>query len=426
MATGGLKAQRKILPSVDSGTNAPVVTLNQSQTIATPPGASPYVHPVEFDSTLGGAAIGVPTATARALRQNANRQFVAPDTAFIPIVETPPNAPRNSLIWANSPDNTILPSPTQVEALTNVAGQPGQYVQPRTNILDQFASYTYNLGWYMLTPSQFTELSVSATSRIDVSQWSLLVQSGGADKQVQSVTYLGTDPVPNNNVRVAANFFATPNRNRYFTLDYYLDDLVIKSTVTNANASQFSNISFKVTEPNGITLVPNLNYAAREVGNGALPLSTDYCMVIKFYGWDINGNLITDPTQNLGIPGVTPTISNAILTRYYPFTINKINFKVESKSVIYEIEAAPKPYAKASSTSLGSIPTNLELSGETVGQLLSGSGNILRSAISKIKAALDGRDATNVPTPNVVTGPIVVGNGASVNTSARTNLGLSQ
>ena len=29
---------------------------------------------------------------------------------------------------------------------------------PRNNVLDQYASYTYNIGWYLMTPEQYTAL----------------------------------------------------------------------------------------------------------------------------------------------------------------------------------------------------------------------------------------------------------------------------
>jgi hypothetical protein len=411
---GGLRSRRTILPAVDAGTNAPKRTTEQTQSTSTqtPAGPKPYVHPVGFTTNVeNGAAFGVPSATARALRQNENRLAVSADsatttivptpvTANIPIVSPPPTAPTNIVstpIATTKDDNpNNPPNSIQQEILINTGTQPGLPIQPRPNVLDQFASYTYNLAWYGLTPEQYS--AVVSTSRINVNSWSLLVQSGGAAQQQQGVSNQGVNSGQDTPINGPLTNIVTPNRNKYFTLDYFLDDLTIETSVTGVSASQFTKISFKVSEPNGITLIPNLNFAGREFNSS--PLNADYCMVVKFYGWDINGNLITDPTRTTGTPGATPSISNAILTRYYPFTIIDVTFKIDGKNIIYEVTGQPKNYAKAASTSLGSIPANFELSGETVSQVLSASQNSVTSALnSLISAASGGRETTNSSSP---------------------------
>jgi hypothetical protein len=239
----------------------------------------------------------------------------------------------------------------------------------------------------------------TATSRIGVGNWSLLMQSGGASQQKHAVTKTGVAFSNNDAISQPDIDLSIPNRNKYFTLDYYLDDLVIKTVITNASASQVYELSFKVTEPNGLTLIPNINYAIRDGIPGAAPVNTDFCLVVSFYGWDIDGNLITDPSRDTGLPGAVPNIENAILTRYYPFTITNIDFTVESKSVVYQVTGAPKAYAKASSSGLASTPTNIDLTGETVSQILSGKNSILASLAEQQGNLADGREATATSSP---------------------------
>jgi hypothetical protein len=302
----------------------------------------------------------------------------------------PPQSPTD--------DNTPRSRAT-IEQQINESNKTSGAITPRPNILDQFASYTYNIAWYCLTVDQYRNMK--STSKVDVSQWSLLVQSGGAAQQQNGTTQQGVNFGQNTPINGPVTVLKTPNRNKYFTLDYYLDDLEIKSQVTGSNASQFSEITFKVSEPNGITLIPNLNYAIRELTD-ATPLAAQFCIVIKFYGWDIDGNLITDPTKNTGSNGASPSISNAAITRYYPFTIAKVDFKIDGKTIVYDIKGIPTRYITASSTSLGSIPSDFEFSGETVGQVLSSSGNS-----ASVKAGPDGRESTNTSSPSAPTSSTV-------------------
>jgi hypothetical protein len=412
---GGLRSRRIIVPSVDTGTNAPTRTAEQTQSTSTqtPPGPKPYVHPVGFTTNVeNGAAFGVPSATARALKQNENRLAESADSATIPIVETPPTAPTNTLsapasaitapVKTTKDDSGVQSrDPVNSAILINANSQPGSLVKPRDNVLDQFASYTYNIGWYLLTPAQFTEFT--RNSKTDISKWSLLVQSGGASIGQNAETQSGVNSGQDTPVNGPLTKLSTPNRNKYFILDYYLDDIVIKCIPIGGGANQNTELSFKVSEPNGITLLPNLQYAVRDVIPGGFPKQAHYCLVIKFYGWDINGTLITDPTRDTGTPGATPNISNALVTRYYPFNIKDFNFKVSSKSVLYEITGIPVPYAKASSTAIGTIPANYELSGETVEQILSstqsGFSGVVKNFSDLAALAGAGRESTNSPSP---------------------------
>ena len=293
-------------------------------------------------------------------------------------------------------DNTPR-SRVTIDQQINESNKTSGAITPRPNILDQFASYTYNIAWYCLTVDQYKNMK--STSKVDVSQWSLLVQSGGAAQQQQGTTQQGVNFGQNTPINGPVTVLKTPNRNKYFTLDYYLDDLEIKSQVTGSNASQFSEITFKVSEPNGITLIPNLNYAIRELTD-ATPLAAQFCIVIKFYGWDINGNLITDPTSSRGVPGATPSAANAAVVRYYPFQITKFDFKLASKQVEYSIEGVAAPFKYATSTAFGSVPYNIELTGETVKQVLVGNGTTNTVPLDAKGKPIDaGREGTNTDTP---------------------------
>jgi hypothetical protein len=304
---------------------------------------------------------------------------------------------------APTDDNFGLSNTTSgASVLLNAETNPGSLIQPQPNILDQYASYTYNLGWYLVSPTQFAEITNAA--KLDISQWSLLVQSGGAAVQQSGVAQ--QDNLTNQQAS------AVGGRNKYFTLDYYMDDLEIISTLGGGGPATLTEISFKVTEPNGITLLPNLTNAVRDLYQETTAANNlaFYVMVVKFYGWDINGHLITDPTKTTGTPGATPGITNAVITRYYPFQITEFNFKMANRAIEYQIKGVPQHFQYASSSGTASIPYNIELTGETVSDVLSGTGKF------DVPTADSGRESTNQPSIKSQVSPTaLMATGADIN-----------
>ena len=268
-----------------------------------------------------------------------------------------------------------IPQPTQTTTVVNAASSLGNPITPQPNVLDQYASYTYSLSWYVLTPDQFT--TMQKTSKIDTNAWSLLMQSGGA-------------PVG-------------ANRNKYFNLDYYMDNLIISTSFNDNGPSSVTNLEFTVTEPNGITLLQNLNNALRDLfkqPTGSVAKVAPYCMVIRFYGYDKDGNLITKVAPPAGSPG-TSTTSNAVVVKYIPFNITEFTFKAASRAVEYQIKGTPPAYKYAKGSALGSVPFPLELSGETVNDVLNG------TEITDTGAGAEAGDrgANSTGSPSVQTGP---------------------
>ena len=156
--------------ATDTGTNAPTVTLQQSQaTSQTPAGPIPYTPP---DDGSRGSAITDETGQASTLRKNEYGDL------YVPLVE-PPKAPDAKVIAKAPPaDASISDTKSGTDKIFNASTNPGNPITPSPNVLDQFASYTYSLSWYLLTPQQANIMS--STSKITTNEWSLLMQSGGA------------------------------------------------------------------------------------------------------------------------------------------------------------------------------------------------------------------------------------------------------
>jgi hypothetical protein len=262
----------------------------------------------------------------------------------------------------DNPDSSVSTKNATVTAVDNLFGEGS--IVPQANVLDQYASYTYQASVYLMKPETFQQMVSSRKKTLNGTQ--LLFQSGGA-------------PVG--------------GRNPFFSDDYYIDKIELKSTIsgkgTNA-AHNVNTIKMTVIEPNGITLLSNLDRAveqylgaASKKQNFASPL---YLLVIKFFGYDANGNLVqagqasgaTNPIGNVpGIPGAAvPSTGTAFVEKYYPMAISKLNFKVANKLVEYEIEATAPQYTVGVGQSRGTIPYNVELSGMSLSDALAGSATV--------------------------------------------------
>jgi hypothetical protein len=326
---------------VTSGTDAPVKTTEQTQAITT-------------DSNSGQAtpAPVAPTATA-APSGNAT---LSPGIA--------------------EPKDDGVPSATPQQAIdAGAAAVPN--VKPRPNVLDQYASYSYSASVYLMTETQYARLLGSRTKSIDGYQ--LLFQSGGAANNVGGIRPL--------TLRTAANADNDFNnrdpvppdggRNPFFDNDFYIDSISIENLPPGKSTGSAHNVSalkFTLVEPNGITLLDRLYDA---VANSA-PQSADgkvnytaatYLMVIRFYGYDSEGNL----EQVRSKPDQEGTSDPAsVIEKFVPFKIKSINWSVGSKLVSYEWECVPIGQMIAGFASRGTIPYDVQLVDSTVGGLLGG------------------------------------------------------
>ena len=272
-------------------------------------------------------------------------------------------------------DNTPGPNNATTQQVLAVfsASNVNQLIPTQPNQLDQYASYTYGISWYLLSPAQFT--AMQKTQKANVAGWQLLMQSGGAP---------------------------TAGRSPAFSVDYYMDDLEISSKIWGGGKNAANNavdIKFRVTEPNGITLIQSLFNAVKSV-YGATPttsgtsdapnyLTAQYCLVIQFYGYDVNGNLVAPAKGTYSANGGYG--QTAVITKYYPFTLTDIKFTVANKAIEYSIMGKPIPMKYNSSTDRGTIPHAFTMTGQTVNQLLNG------KPITTQNTAPDGRNDKPAP-----------------------------
>jgi hypothetical protein len=130
-----------------------------------------------------------------------------------------------------------------------------------------------------------------------------------------------------------------------------------------------------------------------------------YCLVVRFYGYNENGELVT--TGRRGANGKNNlTDPRAIVEKFYPFVITNIKFRIPKDRVVeYDVQAKPIPHFYNKSQDRGTIPFAFELIGETVGQVLQGKpvGTVYPASPGERRDSP--RPNTSAPTqPSVITG----------------------
>lgn len=247
-----------------------------------------------------------------------------------------------------SPPETITQTPTVTAGATSVDSN----VKPLPNSFDKFASMTYSLSLYLQSVSHLNNMV--KTSVKDVKGLSLLIQTGGI--------------VDNSKV---ANGGAT--RNTYFKNDYYLDNLQLTGSVSGTvtgSATNIFDIKFTVTEPMGLTFLPNLNSAIRDFNKNDEDfnfLNQYYLMVIRFYGYDKDGNQISASELS-----AKNSDSKAYSEKWIPFQIKNIGFTMSDEQITYSVEGIPSLSYSGNDQIHGTVPFNIGLQGQTIDHMLSG------------------------------------------------------
>lgn len=218
-------------------------------------------------------------------------------------------------------------------------------IKPQPNVLDRYYSYTYVAELRMVKPEDYGRAIRNRSFNFNTS--GLLIRSGGAKTG-------------------SFNSFEQ-KRNQYFDLDFYLDNITIKSLAVGSpgSAHSYTDIAFTVTEPNGISFIDRLYMAIKDYIGIENYAAAIYIMTIKFYAYDENGNIVIANNQsrdNLGDP-------RAIVTKIVPFRISEIGFRIDNNLVTYQVTGTAAPY-EAVSTDRGTVTRNIEISGGSVQEVL--------------------------------------------------------
>jgi len=269
-------------------------------------------------------------------------------------------------------------------------------ITPQPNILDRFANYTYEAAVYLMSDEQYR--TYQRTGKRTVTGYNLLFQTGGApDNQGGGPNSTAQDP---QRAGAPTQPSSTVGRNPNFPLDYYIDSITFENYLPGKSvqsAHSVKTLKFSVIEPANISLIDNIFKAVQEIKPSDAAGNINYAaafylMVIRFYGYDLNGVVqkvgAADPVTGQSDP-------NAVIEKFIPFKIKGINWSVSNKLVTYEFDCAPTDQIVANGTRRGTVTADVELSGGTVRELLA--GGVIYSGAA---ATPDAPGASTAPTAN--------------------------
>jgi hypothetical protein len=263
-----------------------------------------------------------------------------------------------------SADQNATASANVVDGRTSIASEFLQTITAAPNILSALASQTYTISIYLMNIEEYDKLISSDKKTLPSQQ--LIMQSGGA---------------------------TIGERNPFFDLDFYPENIEFKCMVGTQGVGSPHNavtLQFDVLEPQGITFLERLRLAVWEhTGNpGATINGQNYLMVIRFYGYDENGNLVSGSAQN---GGETTSDPNAIVEKFIPFQIAMLKYKLAAQVVEYQLQCMIPQTTIGFSTARGTIPFNFQLAAPDVGTMFN--GNMQLTSSTQAANAFAGGDA---------------------------------
>lgn len=348
---------------------------------------SAYSDPAGFN--YGGPAPEV-NSTPNFIPQESAVAAPAASTARQPEILTDPDqsrlqpAPTGNTLTTNPseskapadstpPGNTNPTSPSSDGVITQASsstGLPPSAYSGMPNVLHQFTSYNYLMTLSALGPAGKNSPGMYYKQGATANR-SIIARSQGdwANAGARAPTTYGQ-------------------------FDYYIDDLSIISIIepsANTGVTTGLKLSFKVTEPYSIGLfLQALQQASFYAGNQGPYQHADYLLAIEFIGY--TGEV---PTQ----PGAT-----AALTKYIPINLLNASMKVTQAGAVYDITATTSNQ-RAFGKIFGSTKNQVKITGDSVSEVLTGSGDSLLTHFRKqyeeerVKLALNATDSIKIEFP---------------------------
>jgi hypothetical protein len=300
------------------------------------------------------------------------------------------------------PPPPVTPTTVAGKSGTDAAKKSNPSPRLRKNPLGDLSSYTYQLTLYMITPDAYNAFVMSGKKNINAFQTALDSANQRIEEDNANIATSNSSPTasmgsppasstPKSTVTgggvyvVAQSGGVGPGKKRApgFEEDFFIDDLRMvnnvngKSTLTAVNVTK---MDFTITEPYGFSFLSKLQYAHEQLKkvckvknyqDSKNPTKQFFILGVRFLGYDKNGSLV----NSKDIPGAEgdPTANQfGLFERYFDIYLTKVSFKMDGKSVIYNITAsciADSPFG----TKRGLVENGTTIIGNTVYEALKGS-----------------------------------------------------
>ena len=267
-----------------------------------------------------------------------------------------------------------------VDKGVGISAKPGSRLQ---NPLGNFSSYTYQISLYMITPDAYQAFNLSGRKNINS-----LSATDANGQATNGGAFLVAQSGGINN--------KTSRRAPGFELDYYIDDLKIKSAINGKNTQSTSNVtalSFNIYEPYGFSFITKLKRAKEALQKNSKIKNYDkamnaskqfFVLGIRFQGYDKNGNIanasevFSDDTIN------TSPDASGVYERFYDILLTGMKFKINGGATTYNITANVIATNVALGTARGMVDNDVPIVASTVKEALEGDGDGITSLLKTI------------------------------------------
>lgn len=319
----------------------------------------------------------------------------------------------STLVTDSEGNLSSSPSIEEVNAGSTIAGKsgspsaktkkskPGKRLQ---NPLGNFSSYTYQITLYMITPEAYDAFIESGRKDINaISNTSNQTAANDFSSSGAGVYIVAQSGGINNTTTLRA-----PG----FNLDYYIDELQIKTATSGQSSGTSSNttyMTFKIFEPYGFSFVNKLKNAAQSLQNYSSlknyknlenPSKQFFMLGIQFQGYDKDGNPLKGDERESNTTELSGG-SNGVFERFYDILITSIKFKLDGRTTVYTISAATTAPQTAYGTKRGRLLNDVNATCSTVEEALIGDGPGINGIFTQLnQQQIDMKNAGSIEIPN--------------------------
>lgn len=269
----------------------------------------------------------------------------------------------------STPTTTAGAAGTTDTAVKDKKGTGGSFPKRPFNPLAKFSSYTYNITLYMITPEAYNVFIETGKKTLRESNGKnydgvyIVAQSGGIDNNVSQ-------------------------RPPGMTMDYYIDNLKIKTYTTGpgtTDASTNTQYTWNIYEPNGFSFVSKLSEAAKILlQNSTLEgindsnknaLRQHFVLSIGFAGYLGDGSVAS--AKDIFSSDTFTTQDGTVYERFFDITVTEMKFALDGQMVNYAFKASTTGTIEGQGTKRGALYERGLARGATVEEALLGPGGII-------------------------------------------------
>jgi hypothetical protein len=181
-----------------------------------------------------------------------------------------------------------------------------------------------------------------------------------------------------------------------FELDYYIDDLKIKSAINGKNTQTASNVTgltFNIYEPYGFSFITKLKRASDALRKNSKLKNYDksanasrqfFVLGIRFQGYDKNGNIANASEVFASDTLNTSPDASGVYERFYDIVLTSMKFKINGGATTYNITANVIATNVGMGIARGTADNKIPIVAGTVKEALDGEGDGITSLLKTL------------------------------------------